>query len=106
MLQIADLHHDAWLTQVAGKAKRTHLLQTQPFKDTFGQRAQRKRPRLSVETYGDLLTSAQQTDDQCAPRGRLLWFLPNMLCLERMLTAERGVPIRLDSLLARPATHL
>ena len=53
--------------QVAGKAKRSHLLATQPFNNTFGSKAQRKRPRLSSETYGDLLSSAQQTKAQCAP---------------------------------------
>ena len=55
------------MLQVAGKAKRSHLLQTQPFASTFGQQAQRKRPRLASETYDDLLRSAQHTDDQCAP---------------------------------------
>ncbi len=42
----------------AGKAARASLVQTQPFAQTFGARQTRKRPRLSAETYSDLLGHA------------------------------------------------
>ena len=50
-----------------GKAARSHLLQTQPFAATFGKHQQRKRPRMSVESYSDLLNSAGQSGDRCSP---------------------------------------
>ena len=50
--------------QAAGKAKKAHLLQTQPFKETFGQKGQRKRPRLSAESYSELLNMAEKTSDE------------------------------------------
>ncbi|CAL5224471.1 g7163 [Coccomyxa viridis] len=42
----------------AGKAVRASLVQTQPFAQTFGARQTRKRPRLSAETYSDMLGHA------------------------------------------------
>ena len=42
----------------AGKAARASLVQTQPFAQTFGAKQTRKRPRLSAETYSDLLGDA------------------------------------------------
>ena len=41
-----------------GRAKRAHLLQTQPFGATFGRQQQRKRPRLSAESYDGLVDAA------------------------------------------------
>ena len=40
------------------KAARASLVQTQPFAQTFGAKQTRKRPRLSAETYSDLLGHA------------------------------------------------
>ncbi|KAI0673917.1 NGP1NT-domain-containing protein [Trametes maxima] len=34
--------------------KRTHIIETEPFKDTFGPKAQRKKPRLDVGTFEEL----------------------------------------------------
>ena len=52
------------ILQAAGKAKKAHLLQTQPFNETFGQKGQRKRPRLSAESYSELLNMAEKTSDE------------------------------------------
>ena len=35
-------------------AQRTHIVETEPFKDTFGPKAQRKRPRLDVGDFEEL----------------------------------------------------
>ena len=45
-------------TKRAGKAARASLVQTQPFAQTFGAKQTRKRPRLSAETYLDMLGHA------------------------------------------------
>lgn len=34
--------------------QRTHIVETEPFKDTFGPKAQRKRPRLDVGDFEEL----------------------------------------------------
>ena len=34
--------------------QRSHILETETFKDTFGPKAQRKKPRLDVGTFEDL----------------------------------------------------
>ena len=47
-----------------GKAARSHLLQTQPYGTTFGKQQQRKRPRLSTESYSDMLSAAGETGDK------------------------------------------
>lgn len=39
----------------AGKAARVNLVQTQPFASTFGKQATRKRPKLSADSYADML---------------------------------------------------
>ncbi|KAI0830857.1 NGP1NT-domain-containing protein [Trametes gibbosa] len=44
--------------------KRTHIVETEPFKDTFGPKAQRKKPRLDVGTFEELgKLSAAAADD-------------------------------------------
>ena len=43
----------------AGKARRVQILGTQTFDDTFGKKSQRKRPKLGVDTYEELLTQAR-----------------------------------------------
>ncbi|KLO20124.1 NGP1NT-domain-containing protein [Schizopora paradoxa] len=39
--------------------KRSHIVETEPFGDTFGPKAQRKRPRLDVGTFEELSKSAE-----------------------------------------------
>ena len=48
----------------AGKAVRASLTQTQPFSQTFGTKQTPKRPRLSVETYTDLVSQANTVGTQ------------------------------------------
>ena len=50
-----------------GKASRVHLLQTQPFQSTFGQKQSRKRPRLGADSYSQLRQAAQDTTDKSVP---------------------------------------
>ncbi|KAI0326787.1 NGP1NT-domain-containing protein [Cubamyces sp. BRFM 1775] len=57
--------------------KRTHIIETEPFKDTFGPKAQRKKPRLDVGTFEELgklsaaaadeAESADQADGESGP---------------------------------------
>ena len=47
-----------------GKASRVHLLQTQPFQSTFGQKQNRKRPRLAADSYSQLRQSAEAGTDK------------------------------------------
>lgn len=35
-------------------AQRSHIVETEPFHDTFGPKAQRKKPRLDVGTFEEL----------------------------------------------------
>ena len=44
-----------------GKEARSHLLQVQPFGSTFGKGQTRKRPKLTADSYNDLLDGAAQT---------------------------------------------
>ncbi|KAK9809113.1 hypothetical protein WJX72_009508 [[Myrmecia] bisecta] len=46
----------------AGKAARVNLLQTQPYAETFAAKRQRKRPKLAVDSYQDLLHKAEQVN--------------------------------------------
>ncbi|KDQ09127.1 hypothetical protein BOTBODRAFT_117615 [Botryobasidium botryosum FD-172 SS1] len=39
----------------SGAGKRPHIVETEPFNDTFGPKAQRKKPRLEVGTFEDLV---------------------------------------------------
>lgn len=48
----------------SGKASRVHLLQTQPFQSTFGQKQNRKRPRLAADSYSQLRQSAEAGTDK------------------------------------------
>lgn len=50
----------------AGRAVRASLTQTQPFAATFGAKQTRKRPRLSAESYNDLLDRAEDVTVKCA----------------------------------------
>ena len=50
--------------KTGGKAARVHLLQTQPFKETFGTRHIRKKPKLASDSYQDLLSKAEQTNEK------------------------------------------
>lgn len=50
--------------KVGGKQKRADLLGTQPFADTFGPNRKRKKPKLSVEGYADLVQTAVQSEEQ------------------------------------------
>ena len=45
---------------------RANLTQTQPFAATFGAKQTRKRPRLSSESYNDLLDRAEDITVKCA----------------------------------------
>ncbi len=53
--------------KTSGRAARVHLLQTQPYKETFGARHIRKKPKLASDSYQDLLSKAEQTNEKCAP---------------------------------------
>ncbi|KAG8868192.1 GTPase required for pre-60S ribosomal subunit nuclear export and maturation [Serendipita sp. 405] len=39
--------------------KRSHIVETEPFADTFGPKAQRKRPRLEVASFEELIKTAE-----------------------------------------------
>ena len=43
------------------------ILGTQTFDDTFGRKSQRKRPKLSVDNYEELLAKARCTGDALPP---------------------------------------
>lgn len=42
---------------------RANLVQTQPFGATFGKGATRKRPKLGVDSYAELLNVAESTEE-------------------------------------------
>ncbi|KAJ3053019.1 GTPase required for pre-60S ribosomal subunit nuclear export and maturation [Rhizophlyctis rosea] len=46
------------------KISRMHILETDPFSNTFGPKAQRKRPRLSIGTVDDLASSVTDSLDK------------------------------------------
>jgi nuclear GTP-binding protein len=50
--------------KVGGKQARSHILTTQPFKDTFGPNRKRKRPSIALESYADLVDSAEAKEEQ------------------------------------------
>jgi len=50
--------------KTSGRAARAHLLQTQPYKETFGARHIRKKPKLGSDSYQDLLSKAEQTNEK------------------------------------------
>lgn len=45
----------------SSKQSRMHVLETETFKDTFGSKAQRKKPRLDVGTFEDLVNTSEQS---------------------------------------------
>lgn len=47
-----------------GKELRASLLATQPFKDTFGTSATRKRPKLATDSLSELLNRAGQSEER------------------------------------------
>lgn len=51
------------------KATRTSLVATQPFAATFGVKKTRKRPKISVDSYEDLLAKVAQTEETYEERG-------------------------------------
>ena len=51
-------------SKASGRAASVHLLQTQPYKDTFGTRHIRKKPKLASDSYNDLLSKAEQTTEK------------------------------------------
>lgn len=44
--------------------KRSHIVETEPFADTFGPKAQRKRPRIEVGTFEELSKAASSALDE------------------------------------------
>lgn len=49
--------------------QRSHIVETEPFQDTFGPKAQRKRPRLDVSSFeelGKVTTEAAAAGDEMA----------------------------------------
>lgn len=47
-----------------GKLARASLIATQPFSATFGKKQTRKRPKLSTDSYQDLLAKAEEINDK------------------------------------------
>jgi nuclear GTP-binding protein len=41
----------------------THIVETEPFANTFGPKAQRKRPRISVGGFAELAESSQAASE-------------------------------------------
>ncbi|KAF6258820.1 NUC091 domain-containing protein [Scenedesmus sp. NREL 46B-D3] len=56
--------------KVGGKQKRIDLLSTQPFGETFGPNRRRKRPKLAVEGYGDLVQAAAVKEEKFDAKGK------------------------------------
>jgi len=50
------------LLNEAAKHQRVHILETEPFENTFGKKAHRKRPRLAATQLTDLIASAQKAE--------------------------------------------
>lgn len=47
--------------------QRARIAQTEPFKDTFGPRAQRKKPKIDSASFADLAASVQSDQQQTLP---------------------------------------
>ena len=43
------------LLEVSGKGQNPHLTSAEPFSDTFGPKAQRKKPRIDVGSFEEML---------------------------------------------------
>ncbi|KAH7105086.1 NGP1NT-domain-containing protein [Auriculariales sp. MPI-PUGE-AT-0066] len=52
--------------------KRSHIVETEPFSDTFGPKAQRKRPRLEVGSFEDLSLRSQAAESTEGPAGAFM----------------------------------
>lgn len=50
--------------KTSGRVARAHLLQTQPYRETFGARHIRKKPKLGSDSYQELLSKAEQTNEK------------------------------------------
>lgn len=64
-LPLALLEDPEAAARTGRKTARASLTAAQPFATTFGSKQTRKRPKLSAETYGDLVGSAAQTSAKC-----------------------------------------
>ena len=67
--------------------QRTHIVETEPFKDTFGPKAQRKRPRLDVGDFEELskVGAASQeaegmAEDETSTPGEYITRICNTAC--------------------------
>src|SRR5262249_41255020 len=43
------------------KVSKMHMLETEPFADTFGSKAQRKRPKLAVASFDEMINRVETT---------------------------------------------
>ncbi|TDL21003.1 NGP1NT-domain-containing protein [Rickenella mellea] len=50
--------------------KRSHIVETEPFSDTFGPKAQRKKPRIDVGSFEELSKLASVPDEEAATGGQ------------------------------------
>jgi nuclear GTP-binding protein len=48
------------------KTAKMHILETETFGDVFGPKAQRKKPKLSVESVDQLVSNAGELQGRCA----------------------------------------
>ncbi len=64
-LPLALLEDPEAAARTGRKTARASLTAAQPFAATFGTKQTRKRPKLSAETYGDLIGSASQKETKC-----------------------------------------
>ncbi|KAG8903211.1 GTPase required for pre-60S ribosomal subunit nuclear export and maturation [Tulasnella sp. 403] len=51
------------LDDTSAGQKRSHIVETEPFQDTFGPKAQRKRPRVDVGTFEELSAASREAGD-------------------------------------------
>lgn len=64
-LPLALLEDPEAAARTGRKTARASLTAAQPFAATFGTKQTRKKPKLSAETYGDLIGSASQKETKC-----------------------------------------
>ena len=50
--------------------QRSHILETETFKDTFGPKSQRKKPRLDVGTFEELGKASEAAADEAETTGQ------------------------------------
>lgn len=66
-LPMGLLEDESTVGGLNGGGKRPHIVETEPFNNTFGPKAQRKRPRLDVGSIEELgVTSAQADEERTA----------------------------------------